>query len=414
MKTNATPAKRNSPMAQPGHTGRNGNSLPSAKHIDSRLSALHTIANGIAGPVVQKISGPEEEEPIQGRFKTIQAKAGPGRNEFPDEKSVIRGLPGNLSSGIETLPGQEKHVPHEAWHMVQQKQERAKPAMQMKADVQINDNKGLENEADVMGKKALLTTGVQSFSSGNTTPVNRPVKQLKVIQRNKHVKRLKNVLTLGLRKAYVKHKRAKRAAAQLNPQPVVPEAPPLDKFVEAYGKSRYYQHTDAENLPSIEQHGLLNYNDREKTLPHNVIGMSRISREYDGDEKKGVFLGPKHFMKANESMGMTKNVARAFLPANRTIIHNAHEESTTPSQEMYRDDKFRGGAVITKDSIPASQVTTGNMSDLLDRDDPKLKSIMQAVGSQYQGAPPDHEKMKEHLRKAILERRLSNAAFDDQ
>ena len=113
-------------------------------------------------------------------------------------------------------------------------------------------------------------------------------------------------------------------------------------------------------------------------------------------------------------MGMTNNVSWAFFPASRTKVHHWNEESTTPSQEMYRDRKFPGGAVITKDSIPASQVTTGNMSDLLDRDDPKLQSIMQAVGSQYQGAPPDHEKMKEHLRKAILERRLSNAAFDDK
>ena len=52
-------------------------------------------------------------------------------------------------------PGQEQHLPHEAWHVVQQKQGRVKPTLQMKGNVNINDNVGLEKEADVMGGKAL-------------------------------------------------------------------------------------------------------------------------------------------------------------------------------------------------------------------------------------------------------------------
>jgi hypothetical protein len=51
-------------------------------------------------------------------------------------------------------PGQEKHLPHEAWHVVQQKQGRVKPTVQLKGKVYINDDPGLEKEADVMGAKA--------------------------------------------------------------------------------------------------------------------------------------------------------------------------------------------------------------------------------------------------------------------
>lgn len=99
------------------------------------------------------------------------------------------GLPDNLKSGMENLsglsmddvkvhrnsdkpaqlqahayaqgtdihlgPGQEKHLPHELGHVVQQKQRRVKPTMQMKGKVNINDDTGLEKEADVMGTKAL-------------------------------------------------------------------------------------------------------------------------------------------------------------------------------------------------------------------------------------------------------------------
>jgi|GEM_PF-5632129 len=52
-------------------------------------------------------------------------------------------------------PGQEQHLPHEAWHVVQQAQVRVKPTMQMKDDVYVNDDKGLEDEANVMGDRAV-------------------------------------------------------------------------------------------------------------------------------------------------------------------------------------------------------------------------------------------------------------------
>ncbi len=50
-------------------------------------------------------------------------------------------------------PGQERHLPHEAWHVVQQKQGRAPLAPQMKEPgVEAADS--LEIEADAMGAKA--------------------------------------------------------------------------------------------------------------------------------------------------------------------------------------------------------------------------------------------------------------------
>ncbi len=56
---------------------------------------------------------------------------------------------------IHLASGQEKHLAHEAWHVVQQKQGRVRPTMMMKAKVPINDDKGLEKEADIMGARAL-------------------------------------------------------------------------------------------------------------------------------------------------------------------------------------------------------------------------------------------------------------------
>lgn len=57
-------------------------------------------------------------------------------------------------TNIHLATGQERHLPHEAWHVVQQKQGRVKPTMQLKEQVNINDDTGLEKEADIMGAKA--------------------------------------------------------------------------------------------------------------------------------------------------------------------------------------------------------------------------------------------------------------------
>ena len=76
---------------------------------------------------------------------------------------------------IHLAPGQEKHLPHEAWHVVQQKQGRVQPTKQMGDGVNVNDNQGLEREATQMGQRALNhtpqtnTPSIQSVAAPKTT-----------------------------------------------------------------------------------------------------------------------------------------------------------------------------------------------------------------------------------------------------
>jgi hypothetical protein len=126
----------------------------------------------------------DEEELVQGKFETAQLE------EAASAANANKtGLPDNLKSGIENMSGmsvddvrvhynsakpaqlnahayaqgkdihvasgQEKHLPHEAWHIVQQAQGRVVPTAQMNGGVQINDDKSLETEADVQGAKAM-------------------------------------------------------------------------------------------------------------------------------------------------------------------------------------------------------------------------------------------------------------------
>lgn len=125
----------------------------------------------------------KEEKPRQRKYDGSGAPA--QLEEAPLRNNT--GLPDNLKSGVENLsgvslnnvkvhynspkpaqlnalayaqgtdihvaPGQEKHLPHETWHIAQQSQGRVKATTQAKG-VAINDDSGLEHEADVMGAKA--------------------------------------------------------------------------------------------------------------------------------------------------------------------------------------------------------------------------------------------------------------------
>jgi hypothetical protein len=59
-------------------------------------------------------------------------------------------------SDIHLAEWQERHLPHEAWHVVQQAQGRVMPTMPMKGNVAVNEDEGLEKVADALGAAALL------------------------------------------------------------------------------------------------------------------------------------------------------------------------------------------------------------------------------------------------------------------
>ncbi|HKJ50526.1 MAG TPA: DUF4157 domain-containing protein [Gammaproteobacteria bacterium] len=143
----------------------------------------------------------EEEEPLQGKFEGLQRQgleeeelmqgkfSGPLQREREGDAAPNRtGMPDGLKNGIESLSGidlsaarihynsarpaqlnalayaqgkdihlgtgQEKHLPHEAWHLVQQQQGRVQPTTTI-AGEQVNDDASLEREADIMGARAL-------------------------------------------------------------------------------------------------------------------------------------------------------------------------------------------------------------------------------------------------------------------
>ncbi len=154
-------------------------------------------------------------------IKQLQQKANnyvAARTPVVQAKTNTTGLPDKLKSGIENLSGhsmddvkvhynsskpaqlnahayaqgtnihiasgQEKHLAHEAWHVVQQKQGRVKPTKQLKEKVAVNDEEHLEKEADVMGAKALQMKQTAATQTLKTSPGNTSVVQGKLLTKD--------------------------------------------------------------------------------------------------------------------------------------------------------------------------------------------------------------------------------------
>ncbi|HET6253436.1 MAG TPA: DUF4157 domain-containing protein [Puia sp.] len=158
------------------------------------ISPANRAASQATNSGARALSRPPAREPSEGAAQLVDSQAGQSdsRTALPDNRTALpdnrTGLPDNLKSGVENLsglslddvkvhynsakpaelnahafamgtdihvaPGQERHLPHEAWHVVQQKEDRVQPTTQMNG-VNVNDDARLEREATAMGDKAV-------------------------------------------------------------------------------------------------------------------------------------------------------------------------------------------------------------------------------------------------------------------
>ncbi|MBB5395231.1 DUF4157 domain-containing protein [Mucilaginibacter sp. AK015] len=189
MERKAPPQHQNSnkdtvvvPHNKAGHTG--------ASHFYLQDHRLNQVLQ-------KKQSGdPAASRPVSGNFGNAKGAGLPGQLKAgieglsglsmddvkvhynSDKPAKLNALAYAQGTVIHLAPGHEKHLPHEAWHVAQQKQGRVKPTLQMKGIPNVNDDKGLEREADVMGAKALQriagspagNASLSDLSHSNVTP----------------------------------------------------------------------------------------------------------------------------------------------------------------------------------------------------------------------------------------------------
>ncbi|MFZ4508075.1 MAG: eCIS core domain-containing protein [Fimbriimonas sp.] len=159
------------------------------------MVALAATPRGDSAPTVQR-------SPIQRQLGAAsESDAAPNRTGLPDNlKSGIENLSGMSmddvrvhynspapaqvralayaqGSNIHVAPGQERHLPHEAWHVVQQAQGRVQPTRQLRG-AKINDDDSLETEADIMGARALsATSAMNDVTSARARMMDGPIQR---------------------------------------------------------------------------------------------------------------------------------------------------------------------------------------------------------------------------------------------
>ncbi len=207
---------------RPPQTKRSENQVQTARSRDAKPSPAIAAAPGPRGANLMVLQGvlngaPRSSEltayremanrnaEARGPAALQRAAASPPREAAAPAPVATHhsGLPGRLKAGVESLsgmsmnhvrvhynspqpaqlqayafargsnihlgPGQEKHLPHEAWHVVQQAQGRVRPTLQMAAGVALNADTSLEREADRMGAQAMLA-GASSANGGAAAP----------------------------------------------------------------------------------------------------------------------------------------------------------------------------------------------------------------------------------------------------
>jgi Domain of unknown function (DUF4157) len=171
-------------MEQHSYPKREAKSTTSASGVNKSPKAAHYLqdnrqqsATQLKQDGAQKVTSPPKTHQYLADNRPLQKKA--NTTGMPDGlKAGVENLSGHSlddvkvfynspkpaqlqahayakGSQIHIAAGQEKHLPHEAWHVVQQKQGRVKATTQFKSGTLINDNSALENESDVMGAQAV-------------------------------------------------------------------------------------------------------------------------------------------------------------------------------------------------------------------------------------------------------------------
>ena len=174
------PAKLGKVKDNLGFQGWNKNDIPAAEVIDStfkqnlqlkskdfphqpsnKLIAIQKMAEGFDNQNKRNIQLQKNNAGLPDKLKSgVEHLSGLSMDDVKvhynsDKPAQLNAHAYAQGTDIHIAAGQERHLPHEAWHVVQQKQGRVQPTMMMKGMVPVNDDQGLEKEADRMGAKAL-------------------------------------------------------------------------------------------------------------------------------------------------------------------------------------------------------------------------------------------------------------------
>lgn len=239
-------------------------------------------------------------------------------------------------SDIHVAPGQEQHLAHEAWHVVQQAQGRVQPTTQL-AGTHINDDQSLESEADHMGARALGLGG----DHGPAVPVQNKANT------GAMVAQLRNNTEISYQQGTLTWRATNNVAHALHQQVVGlatsafidPEDPEQGERTGAPANPSIYTtppaglYANANGGHNLTQGHLLNANLGGKAQPFNLFPitaeMNRAHSDVVEDPVKFMVLRVNHERQLDLSHG-----GGAFVPAGNAIAANRAAEQALPAAHL--------------------------------------------------------------------------------
>jgi hypothetical protein len=217
-----SPSEKQSAKATPAKKSQDSSNVGEAEFLDSRSSTFQlkkfqeAAQDNGRGSGLSQLQNKSSNHTGTSRIAQLQRMSDERnvseQSAFIQENENKTGIPDGLKSGMESVsgislndvtvhrnsnkpaqlqahayaqgtdihlgPGQEKHLPHEAWHVVQQKQGRVQATTQGNGNVPINDNPSLEREATQMGQKALKESSSGGSKLKNATVSSNATAQL--------------------------------------------------------------------------------------------------------------------------------------------------------------------------------------------------------------------------------------------
>lgn len=424
----------------PASTGLSVNAVPI---FPSKQAGTVARGSSMISPIQKKAQDNDDEATLKEYNDLPYAQMNTGKEVLQEQKentapaipfkpkpaSTNRtGLPDNLKSGVEQLsgyrmddvkvhynsekpaqlkafayaqgtdihigPGHEQHLPHEAWHVVQQKQARVHATARVD-HVPINDEKALETEATLMGNTALTTNGPlkaeenTANASGSNALVLQPIVQRAVgfefedgnwtsfaVQTGKKFRKpfgVENYLPLKYDTA---------------PAPVTNDKSPGTNIYAREESSHINQHLGAYNLETAAKKGEIHTGKNYKIEPDGPYESGRMDIEFVTKPFEETESGYNELIIALGDMMSVVSRLDAFTGRsyeNGSFVEPAEHKFT--DNEIYLSGGKPGGGfkVQATQGLPLS----------------KISQLMKILGSDVPGEKKDEKEVRDPYRELV-------------
>ncbi|PRC91361.1 DUF4157 domain-containing protein [Solimicrobium silvestre] len=287
-------------------------------------------------------------------------------NYDSDKPSQLNAHAYAQGSEIHVAPGQEQHLPHEAWHVVQQAQGRVRPTTQLKEGVPINDDASLEAEADLMGARALSNAQLMP-SKKQACPIS--VSDTKQLMLSKDPKAGANIKIWAgddgvLEVTFVKHSKGKVFYQPLITGKMPKKSPKPTVIDEKFAFDLMMGNAEIKRRVETDAKEEIEVSDIKSTVPETVLNflMEKVALFADANDVEKPEMTPTRMLLA---MG-SSDILKVYLDQDWTdeeggekwFIENYAEYFDDETLGLYQSMNAATNSVLRSDTATSSDTSS--------------------------------------------------------